>query len=113
MDADDSTEPLKAVWSEEETTQVVLATAQLAVDGSIPVLDAVNKLKINLSEGVEGGNCTKDRWKSIYASAIWILGTQVSPCLLQRRCKVNPTLVRRYLLKRRGRIFLERILLIW
>jgi hypothetical protein len=78
MDVDVPVEASKAPWSEEETTHHVLSTAQLAVDGSIPVLDAVNKLKINLSEGIEGGSCTKDRWKAVYASVIWILGTQVS-----------------------------------
>ncbi len=72
----ESSDQNKVVFTDEQITTNILSIAQLAVDGSIPVLDAVTKLKQNLTEVVVIG-MTKDKWKSLYASVIWILGTQV------------------------------------
>lgn len=72
----ESSDRNKVVFTDEQITTNILSIAQLAVDGSIPVLDAVTKLKQNLTEVMAIG-MTKDKWKSLYASVIWILGTKV------------------------------------
>lgn len=77
MDVDEAVVlPPHPSMDEEQQTATILSIAQLAVDGSVPVLEAVTKLQSNLTEAVSAG-LLKDKWKALYSSVIWMLGTQV------------------------------------